>query len=107
MTGIALNGKVVDLGQLQGELVAAGVDITGLGISGGDLITYNDEGQPADLPEGAAAVVVAHTPVIPSDPIAEADIAAFTAISSATTLDQVKAAILTWMASRPGVVVPE
>ncbi len=62
MTGLALNGKVIDLAQLQVELVAAGVAVTALGSDTITVYTYTAQGQPTDLPNGAAAVLAAHTP---------------------------------------------
>ncbi len=62
MTGIPLNNKVVDLAQLQAEMIAANIAITGLGSDGINLYTYDESGHPADLPAGAAAVLAAHTP---------------------------------------------
>lgn len=62
MIGLPLNGKVVDLAQLQTEMVAAQVAIRGLGSDGTILFTYDENGQLADLPQGAAAVLTAHVP---------------------------------------------
>lgn len=55
-----LNGKVVDLLQLQGELTAAGVPYRGLGQSGDILHTYTVAGAPTDIPVAGYAVVDAH-----------------------------------------------
>lgn len=57
-----LNGKRVDLPQLQAELATAGVPVPGLGTAGDDLHTYTATGEPTDLPAAAAPVVTAHTP---------------------------------------------
>lgn len=57
-----LNGKEVDLPKLQGELNAAGIEVTALGTYGDDLFTYDDAGQPLDLPGEAEAVVDRHDP---------------------------------------------
>lgn len=57
-----LNGKRVDLGQLQTELATAGITANGLGTSGDDLHTYDSKGVPIDLPAGATAVIAAHVP---------------------------------------------
>lgn len=62
MTGLQLNGKVVDLVQLQTELVAAGFTVNGLGQIGDTLVTYDNHGNPIDLPAGAATVLAAHVP---------------------------------------------
>ncbi len=62
MTGLALNGKVIDLVQLQAEMNTAGVVVTALGSDSQTVYAYNGQGQPADLPAGAAAVLAAHTP---------------------------------------------
>lgn len=62
MTGLALNGKAINLAQLQHELITAGMSITGLGSDGTDVFQYDSNGMPADLPNGAAAVLAAHVP---------------------------------------------
>lgn len=57
-----LNGKRVDLPQLQSELLTAGVSVRGLGTQGDDLHTYNGGGTIVDVPASAQAVVDAHIP---------------------------------------------
>lgn len=58
-----LNGKALNLTQLQGELAAAGIAVPrGLGTAEDTLFTYDAQGLPVDLPAGAAAVVAAHDP---------------------------------------------
>lgn len=60
-----LNGKRVDLPQLQAEFATAGIVAAGLGTTGDDLHTYDQTGEAIDLPAGAAAVVAAHVPPLP------------------------------------------
>ena len=64
-----LDGKPVALGQLAGELTAAGIPFRGLGTFGEganvELHTYDPAGAIVDLPAGAASVVAAHTPAAP------------------------------------------
>ena len=55
-----LDGKVVNLVQLQYELAAAGIPVVALGATGNDLHTYTAVGEPLDLPDTAAPVVAAH-----------------------------------------------
>jgi hypothetical protein len=64
-----LNGKVVNLGQLQAEMQAAGVVITkGLERLGDDLNTYTATGVIAPLQGAQAqAVLDVHVPVPPTD----------------------------------------
>lgn len=62
MVGLPLNGKVIALAQLQAEMIAAGIAITALGTANDFLFTYDAQGQPADLPAGADAVLIAHVP---------------------------------------------
>jgi hypothetical protein len=59
---VNLNGKRVDLLQLEAELTAASILIRGLGIAGDDLHTYDADGVVIDVPVAAAAVVAAHVP---------------------------------------------
>jgi hypothetical protein len=59
---VKLNGKRVDLPQLQAELIAGGVNVPALGMAGDDLFTYTPEGDPIDLPPAAAAIIAAHVP---------------------------------------------
>ena len=64
MTGLPLNNKVINLLQLQGELLAAGLAINALGTADDTLFTYDAQGQPTDFadPTTAAAVLAAHVP---------------------------------------------
>ncbi len=91
----ALNGKQVNLAQLTAEMIAAGINITALGINGDELHTYTNEGEIAPLPSGATAVLAAHVPEAspPSrdEQFVEKLAAGKTALAGATTLDQVKA----------------
>jgi hypothetical protein len=59
--GIPLNGKRVDFDQLQTELAAAGIAVSGIGSDGEHVFTYDGTGRPMDLPDAAAAVLSAHT----------------------------------------------
>lgn len=60
---IALNGKALNLYQLQTELAAAGIDVPrGLATGNDTLFTYDADGRPFDLPDGVAALVDAHNP---------------------------------------------
>jgi len=63
----------VQLGQLEGELAAAGIDVTtGIGSNetGGSttIHTYDSDGHIVDLPNAAQTVVDAHVAVAPVDP---------------------------------------
>lgn len=63
----------VQLGQLEGELSAAGIDVTtGIGSheTGGstEIYTYDGDGHIVDLPNAAQTVVDAHVAVTPVDP---------------------------------------
>jgi hypothetical protein len=63
----------VQLGQLEGELAAAGIDVaTGIGTheTGGstEIYTYDSDGHIVDLPNAAQTVVDAHVAVTPVDP---------------------------------------
>jgi hypothetical protein len=63
----------VQLGQLEGELAAAGIDVaTGIGTheTGGStaIHTYDGDGHIVDLPNAAQTVVDAHVAVTPVDP---------------------------------------
>jgi hypothetical protein len=94
-----LQGKDVELPQLQAELVAAGIEVPALGTHGDRLHTYDEDGAIVDLPPGAAAVVAAHEPV-PPEPVptpaerfdAVIDAARET-LAGANTVNQVKAAV--------------
>ncbi len=59
-----LNGKIVgidiDLQQFQDELLAAGIQVPALGTAEDDLHTYNEKGEPVDLPSEAAHVLATH-----------------------------------------------
>src|SRR5262245_20866637 len=60
---IDLQGKRVDLGQLQTELEAAGIPVEyGLGTADDYLYEYDAEGAPVELPAEAQPVVDAHVP---------------------------------------------
>lgn len=82
MTGIDVSGRVIVLGDLQADLVEGGVDVPhGLTIAGpplsapifppptgpvpcpeGSLLfTYDDQGEPADLPPEALSIVEGYT----------------------------------------------
>ena len=71
--------KVVNLGQLQTELAAAGVTVNALGTTGDDLFTYDKQGVPCELPDGAAAVVAAHVPKVDTTPTIADQVAALQA----------------------------
>jgi hypothetical protein len=63
----------VQLDQLEGELSAAGIDVTtGIGSheTGGStaIYTYDNDGHIVDLPNAAQTVVDAHVAVTPVDP---------------------------------------
>lgn len=58
--------RALDLNLLQDELAAAGCPAPALGVTGGDLHTYDVKGEPAPLPPEAEVVVAAHLP--PADP---------------------------------------
>lgn len=64
-----IGGRDVDLLQLQAELIAADISIRGLGRADDEVFTYTEDGEPIDLPSGAAAVLAAHepSPPLPSD----------------------------------------
>ena len=85
-----LNGRPVQLDALTSELQAAGISVSALGTVGDELITYDVDGGPVDLPADAASVVAAHTP--PELPDLEAELAQ--AIQGATTLEQLKGALM-------------
>lgn len=60
-----LHGKVLDLGQLEKELTAAKIPFRALTTFEGQLFTYNEEGQPVELPREAERVVKDHIPLPP------------------------------------------
>jgi hypothetical protein len=60
-----LNGKRVDLYQLQAELAAAGIIVAALNTGGDELQTYDAQGAIIPLPLEAAPVVDAHMPPPP------------------------------------------
>lgn len=63
---IVVSGPV-DLVVLARELAAAGIPVPrGLGLNGSLLFTYDEQGEPADLPAAAAAVVQAHRSADPA-----------------------------------------
>lgn len=64
-----LQGKRVDLPQLQAELLAAGVAVArGLGTAGDELHTYDGSGDPLDVTGATAqSVLAAHVPPAPID----------------------------------------
>jgi hypothetical protein len=55
--GVPTGGKPITLGQLEGELNAAGVTMSGLGMSDEHVYTYDAAGQPADFETGARSTV--------------------------------------------------
>ena len=48
--GVTTGGKPINLAQLETELTAAGVAVTGLGQSGDAIFTYAPDGQPQGFP---------------------------------------------------------
>jgi hypothetical protein len=50
VTGRSTQGKLINLSQLQGELVAASVQVAGLGLHDDSVYTYAADGSPADFP---------------------------------------------------------
>lgn len=93
MTGLDVGGQVIVLDELQAELAAGGVAVPhGLSIAGPKvsqsppppvpgalpapcpagsvLFTYDDQGEPADLPPAAVPIVAAHSPDPPADALA-------------------------------------
>lgn len=59
--GRPLDGKAIDLEQIAGELAAAGIPVPlGVGVTADRLHTYDAEGELADLPPAADAVIAAH-----------------------------------------------
>lgn len=60
-----LQGKKVNLVQLQAELAAAGVVVPALGTIDGKLCTYDAQGVAISPPAAVAAVVAAHVAVFP------------------------------------------
>jgi hypothetical protein len=86
-----LGRKNINLVKLSQELTAAGISHNALGTDGDEIFTYNDKGEPAELPAAARAVVDAH--VLPEpEPDPDEELAA--AITAATTLDELKNALL-------------
>jgi hypothetical protein len=57
MTGQRAGGKPVNLVQLQGELVVAGVQRDALGLFEDYVHIYDAQGQPADFPEAEQPIV--------------------------------------------------
>ena len=95
--------KPINLAQLLTEIQAAGIALTAIGTDAqNDLITYDAQGHPEDVPAGCAAVLAAHVPVFPktADQI-EAD--AIALMQAATTIADMKAAVLAYMQARKGV----
>lgn len=86
-----LNGKIVDLVKLGQELTAAGIPHNALGTAGDEVFTYNEKGEPMELPTEAMPVIDAHVLPLP-EPDPDEELAA--AIGAATTLDQLKNALL-------------
>lgn len=64
-----LFGKIVELGQLRTEAVAAGYSVPALGQSGDVLHTYDGAGSIIDVPPGMQAVVDAHVPAPLPSPV--------------------------------------
>lgn len=81
-----LNGKHINPHQLRDELAAAGVMVPSLGVAGGDLHTYDDDGAVIDLPAGASAVLAAHEPIEEEDALATAALSLKLAAASDTIL---------------------
>jgi hypothetical protein len=71
-----LNGKRVDLAQLQAELATAGITVPALGTAGEDLHTYDEDGAAIDMPPESAAVLEAHDPAPPPPPVTLDDVIA-------------------------------
>jgi hypothetical protein len=112
--GIDVSGRVIVLQELQADLEAGGVEVpNGLTIAGpptdpvfppplpgalpppcpdgSRLFTYDDDGNPSDLPPGALPIVAAYTPPAGrSAPVS----ATHERIAAATTLAELKAAVL-------------
>ncbi|HBV95782.1 MAG: hypothetical protein JL50_10850 [Peptococcaceae bacterium BICA1-7] len=86
-----LNRKTVDLVKLGEELTAAGVPHNALGTAGDEIFTYNEQGEPLELPAEAGVVIDSH--VLPQ-PEPDPDEELAVAITAATTLDQLKNALL-------------
>lgn len=55
--GRSAGDKPINLAQLQGELVAAGVTVTALGLTDAVVHTYDATGAPADFASGEEATV--------------------------------------------------
>jgi len=55
--GRSTSGKIINLAQLQGELVTAGVPTTGLGMHDDSVYTYDAAGEPTDFPSEQDATV--------------------------------------------------
>lgn len=90
-----LNGKTVNLRQLEGEMGAAGLAIRSLGTAGDDCFTYTATGSPIDLPPQARAVIDAHTPRGTSTPVVPLE-TLVADIDAASDLASVKAAVRKW-----------
>lgn len=113
--GVDVSGRVILLGDLQADLIEGGVPVpNGLTImgppvtnppfpppppggppapcpDGSRLFTYDDQGQPADLPPAALPIVDAYTPALGRSAPGSA---AHDHIAAATDLEQLKTALL-------------
>jgi hypothetical protein len=49
VVGVPTGGKAINLGQLQAELVIAGLTLNGLGLAGDQVYTYDASGEMADF----------------------------------------------------------
>ena len=56
---------IVYLETLMDDLIAAGLTVNGLGMTDGDLYTYDENGERMELSKAQQAVVLAHTPRAP------------------------------------------
>jgi len=105
MAGIDLN-KTVDLEQLQAEMNTAGVNVTALGTGDGKLFTYDEDGNPADLPNGAAAVLTAHTPTSPGKDAIVALIQSTVGVAATDLTNNQRLALMLAMLYKAGAVNP-
>jgi hypothetical protein len=55
--GVPTLGKPINLDQLEAELVAAGVSVSGLGMSDDYVYTYDADGEMTEFPSGAKTTV--------------------------------------------------